>query len=232
MPSELSQAITAEKWELVKQICTLKPAAAKVWTTRQGLFEGIKDASVLPIHEALVAVAPFPIIEALVRAYPDSVFCKESSYQRLPLHCACRKNAMLPVIELLLRQYGDAALTADNLGRLPIHYALSNGANDGVIDTLLKYKPNSARGFDKRGWTPLHVACGVGASTHVISNILSCYPEAVLMRTAKGSTAKQCLNLTKASNKEEVKQLIKKCYLEVDGLYRMPNKPESGRELL
>jgi hypothetical protein len=154
MPSELSQAITSEKWERVIQICDVKPGAAKTWTTRQGLFEGIKDANVLPIHEALVAGAPYPSIEALVRAYPDSVFCKESSYQRLPLHCACRKNAIQPVVEFLLKQFADAALTADNLGRLPLHYALSNGANDDVIDVLLKYKPNSARGFDKRGWTP------------------------------------------------------------------------------
>jgi ankyrin repeat protein len=154
MPSELSLAITSEQWERVIQLCNVKPGAAKAWTVRQGLFEGIKDANVLPIHEALVAGAPYPSIEALVRAYPDSVFCKESSYQRLPLHCACRKNAIQPVVEFLLKQYADAALTADNLGRLPLHYALSNGANDDVIDVLLKYKPNSARGFDKRGWTP------------------------------------------------------------------------------
>eukprot|EP00980_Cylindrotheca_fusiformis_P022068 scaffold8962_cov123-Cylindrotheca_fusiformis.AAC.4 len=232
MPSELSQAIVSEKWETVIQICNAKPAAAKTWTTRQGLFEGIKDANVLPLHEALVAGAPFPSIEALVRAYPDSVFCKESSYQRLPLHCACRKNAIHPVVEFLLNQYADAALTADNLGRLPLHYALSNGADDDVIDVLLKHKPNSARGFDKRGWTPLHVACGVGASTHVIGQILSCYPEAVLMRTTKGSTAKQCLNLTKAPNKEEVKKLIKQHFMEVDEQYRLPKKPVSERLLV
>lgn len=119
MPSELSSAITSEQWERVVQICNTQPTAAKTWTIRHGLFEGIKDASVLPIHEALVAGAPFQIIEALLFAYPDSVFCKESSYQRLPLHCACRKNAMLDVVDLLLQKYADAALTADSLGRLP-----------------------------------------------------------------------------------------------------------------
>ena len=143
MPSELSTAITSEKWERVVQICNVKPGAAKTWTTRQGLFEGIKDANVLPIHEALVAGAPYECIQALLFAYPDSVFCKESSYKRLPLHCACRKNAIAQIIELLLKHYADAALTADNLGRLPLHYALSNGANDGVINILLKYKPKA-----------------------------------------------------------------------------------------
>jgi ankyrin repeat protein len=179
MPSELSEAITSDQWERVIQLSNVKPNAAKTWSNRHGLFEGIKDANVLPIHEALVAGAPYPSIEALLLAYPDSVYCKESSYKRLPLHCACRKNAIIQVVDLLLKNYADASLTADNLGRLPsksaelsrspfllstltliclflllVHYALSNGANDELIDMLLKYSPNSARGFDKRGWTP------------------------------------------------------------------------------
>lgn len=119
MPSVISTAITSEQWERVVQICQTQPNAAKSWTTRHGLFEGIKDSNVLPIHEALVAGAPYPIIEALIFAYPDGVYCKESSYQRFPLHCACRKNAQLDVVDLLLTRYADAALTADSLGRLP-----------------------------------------------------------------------------------------------------------------
>mmetsp|Transcript_10786 Transcript_10786/g.17251 ORF Transcript_10786/g.17251 Transcript_10786/m.17251 type:complete len:233 (-) Transcript_10786:1275-1973(-) len=232
MPSDLSNAITSEQWERVVQICNTQPNAAKAWTTRPGLFEGIKDANVLPIHEALVAGAPYQIIEALLFAYPDAVFCKESSYKRLPLHCACRKNAMLDVVDLLCTRYADAALTPDSLGRLPLHYALSNGANTQVIECLLKYRPNSARGFDRRGWTPLHVACGVGATTNVIERILNCYPEAVLMRTNKGSTAKQCLNLTNATNKEEVKRMLKQAFSEVEGRYRPPQKVSSERVLV
>lgn len=117
--SGLSEAITTEKWERVVQMCQAKPSMAQTWTTRQGLFEGIKDSNVLPIHEALVAGAPMDVIEAILSAYPDSVYCMESSYKRLPLHCACRKNAIPEVVELLLNRYADAALTADNLGRLP-----------------------------------------------------------------------------------------------------------------
>lgn len=66
----------------------------------------------------------------------------------------------------------------------------------------------------------LHVACGVGASTKVIHSIIKCYPEAVLMRTTKGSTPKQCLNLTNASNKEEVRNLIRKYFMQVESRYR------------
>lgn len=126
--SGLSEAITSDKWDKVIQICQSKPNAAQTWTTRQGLFEGIKDANVLPIHEALVAGAPLHVIKALLNAYPDSVYCMESSYKRLPLHCACRKNAIPEVVEILLSQYSDAALTADNLGRLPgTYYVIQQG---------------------------------------------------------------------------------------------------------
>lgn len=113
-----------------------------------------------------------------------------------------------------------------------VHYALSNGANSQVIELLLTYRPNSARGFDKRGWTPLHVACGVGAGTLVIERILNCYKEAVLMRTNKGSTAKQCLNLTQATNKEEVKKMLKRAFSEVEGRYRPVQPPTSERVLV
>lgn len=232
MSSPLSSAITSEEWERVVQLCNGSPKEAKKWTIRQGLFEGIKDANVLPIHEALVAGAPYRIIEALIHAYPNCVFCKEGSYQRLALHCACRKNAVPEVVDMLLRQYADAALTPDSLGRLPLHYALSNGANPPIIDCLLKHRPNSARGFDKRGWTPLHVACGVGANVSVIKSILDCYPEAVLMRTNKGSTAKQCLSLTNAANKGEVKRMLQHVYSQVEQRYRPAQLIESDRELV
>ena len=77
----------------------------------------------------------------------------------------------------------------------------------------------------------LHVACGVGASTHVIHSILKCYPEAVLMRTTKGSTPKQCLNLTNAPNKEEARKLIRKYFSQVESRYR-PTKPIKSELLL
>jgi hypothetical protein len=126
MPSDLSTAIIEEQWDRCVSICQTQPNNAKLWTNRLGLFEGIKDSKVLPIHEALVAEAPIHVIEALLFAYPDSVYCKESSYQRLPLHCACRKNARLDVVDLLCQKYADAALTADSLGRLPREFFLED----------------------------------------------------------------------------------------------------------
>jgi hypothetical protein len=138
--SGLSEAITTDKWDKVIQLCQAKPSSAQTWTTRQGLFEGIKDSNVLPIHEALVAGAPYNVIEALLSAYPDSVYCMESSYKRLPLHCACRKNAIPDVVELLLSRYADAALTADNLGRLPSTFVRGSNSVHSCCYRLLTAK--------------------------------------------------------------------------------------------
>jgi hypothetical protein len=84
-----------------------------------GLFEGVKDSYVLPLHEALVGGAPLEVIVALLEAYPLSIQMKESSYERLPIHCACRKNANVQVVKLLLTGFTEGALMADILGRLP-----------------------------------------------------------------------------------------------------------------
>ena len=115
---------------------------------------------------------------------------------------------------------------------ITVHYALSNGASPAIVDCILKQRPNSARGFDKRGWTPLHVACGVGADMYVIKAIVDSYPEAVLMRTNKGSTAKQCLSLTNAANKSEVKRMLQDTFARVEERYRPAQVPKSERVLV
>lgn len=228
-PSPLSKSIMNDRWDEAIGIARSQPDKAKIWGMRQGFFEGLKDSTVLPLHECLVANGPVELVQALIYAYPKGVQQKESSYQRLPLHCACRKNANPKVIQLLLEADSEAALVADSLGRLPLHYALSNGANDEVITLLLKYHANSARGCDNRGWTPLHVACGMGASTHVVSMILNSYPEACILKTRKGSRPVKCVN-PKAANKEEVKALLQMRKKEVDANYRPAAPVRQGSE--
>ena len=78
----------------------------------------------------------------------------------------------------------------------------------------------------------LHVACGVGASTFVVQSLLDCYPEATLMKTTKGSSPLQCLNLTASRNKKEVGNLLKRYYMEVDEKYQPAQKVDSERMLV
>ena len=78
----------------------------------------------------------------------------------------------------------------------------------------------------------LHVACGVGASTFVVQSLLDCYPEATLMKTTKGSSPLQCLNLTASRNKKEVTHLLKRYYRKVDEKYKPAQRVDSERMLV
>ena len=51
------------------------------------------------------------------------------------------------------------------------------------------------------------------------------------MRTNKGSTAKQCLSLTNAANKSDVKQMLQDIYTEVEKNYRPAQEIKSERVL-
>jgi len=209
MPSELSQCIANEQWERAIALCSSKPSETKAWSSRSGFFEGVKNAEVLPIHEACASErAPLALIVCLVSAYPTSLQVKESAYGRLPIHIACRKNANLQIIRLLMEYNPNGSLEADTLGRLPIHYALSNGASDPVIEMLLEKRPTAAQGMDRRGWLPLHVACSVGASTNVVNLLVKAYPEGTVVRTNKGTSLMRCMDSHQAKNKHEVAQIL------------------------
>ena len=73
----------------------------------------------------------------------------------------------------------------------------------------------------------------MGASTFVVNRLLDSYPEACILKTRKGSRQLRCVN-PKATNKEEVKQLLQMKKNEVDASYRpaMPVKQGSERTLV
>ena len=208
MPSDLSQCITSEQWSRCIDICNTRISDAKQWSSRDGFFEGIKKADVLPLHEACANGAPYDVVTAIVQAFPEGVYARESAYQRLPIHIACRKTANVQVIKLLMEYFANGSLEPDTLGRLPLHYALSNGAQDQVVQVLLDNRPDAARGTDNRGWLPLHVACSVGASTNVIARILQAYPEGAITRTNKGTSVERAMDAHSAQNKKEVLEML------------------------
>jgi Ankyrin repeats (3 copies) len=223
----LSKLIVVDAWDEVEDVVKRNPGTARIWTTRAGFFEGRKDASVLPLHEILVAspAPPLSTVQAVLEAYPEAARARESSYQRFPLHCACRKDASVSVLSIVAAYYKDAVVMPDALGRLPIHYALSNGANQDVVRYLLAVDPRSASGVDQRGWTPLHVACSVGANPEIIKSLIKANPNAVVMQTKKGSTPGKCLNKT-VRHRDELKKILSKARHEFDRKFVSPlNKP-------
>lgn len=218
-PSELSRAIAEENWSTALRLAK-SPDQCKVWSTREGFFDGKTNADCLPLHEALVGHAPFEVIEQLVKSYPGALTAAETSYKRLPLHCACRKNADANVVQLLVSQHKGSCLAADSLVRCPIHYALTNGADDDICEILLKAAPAAARSVDDRGWTPLHVAVNVGASKKVVEMLTNAYPEATLIRTQKGTSIR--VSAGKSPNQGEIEDLIWQTREEVDKKVHLP----------
>jgi hypothetical protein len=148
LSNQISQCIDSEQWNRVIGLAQSKPELCGKFTERSGFFEGIRDASVLPIHEACANESvPLNVVRELVKAYPESVRVTESAYYRLPLSIVCRKTANVEVVEYLLQgafalketmlifvhpdllylittrivsEYPDAALEPDALGRLPL----------------------------------------------------------------------------------------------------------------
>jgi hypothetical protein len=220
-PTDLSRAICEEDWQRATDLATRSPKMAATWSKRTGFIEGRTTSSVLPLHEAAVGGAPIPVMEALLRAHPEALVQTESAYQRLPLHCACRKHADPQVIALLTQGNETACVTADSLGRLPLHYALSNGADANVVTILMQAAPASARGVDQRGWTPLHVACSMGASAQVVQAILPAYPEALLIKTRKGSSIMRCIPKT-CPHRSQLLRILSEAQRQVEASVSLP----------
>ena len=206
-PSALSKAIANEEWSLATKIAKQYPEQARKKSNRDGFFDGQTNSKLYPLHEALVANAPFQCIKAIVEAYPPILRKPETSYNRLPLHCACRKNANPSVVAYLIEQYKPACLEEDSLLRLPIHYALTNGANPEVISILMQADPASARGYDRFGWTPVHVAVNVGASPRIVESMLKAFPESVLLKTNKRNSMRSVVPKL-SPHQEEHRRLI------------------------
>ena len=235
-PSELALALADLNWTRATDLLRSGKGAklASRWSTLQGFFEGLKDAQVLPLHQAsAVAQVPVDVVQLLLQTYPAAVQETESSYQRLPLHCACRTAADPLVVRLLLQADWDfagrqqdspvtpACLQPDVLGRLPLHYALSNGAHPETIRALLQAAPQSAQGVDARGWTPLHVACSTGCSLTILQQLYAAYPPAICMSTVQGSSPARCLH-KQAPNRWQLKDFLKRAKLEYESNEKLP----------
>ena len=185
------------------------PNEVKLWSTREGFFDGPTSAQVLPLHVAVSLRAPLHVIKAIVEAYPTAIGVKESSFKRLPLHIATQFGASFDVVQYLVEQHPAAALEADSLGRLPLHYTCSNGASLPTIRTLLEANSAATLYRDYNGWLPLHVAVHFGAETEVIRQFLVTCPAAASLKTKKGSTALSLAEKVSTKNKAEILALIR-----------------------
>jgi len=211
--NSLFRAISAENWDLVVELCVVKPYKAESWHAAPGFFDAHRSSTILPLHQACVFHPPKTALEHIIRAYPHATMCKESGYGRVPLHIACHSSASMEAIRALLQHCPTSSFEQDNLGRVPLHYALSNGSTIELVRELL-ISASEAGGTmgllgcvsatDFNGWLPIHVACHMCATIDTLRILVQAFPDGVNKTTKKGSTP---LELVKGLAVPEPKRL-------------------------
>lgn len=202
--SDLSRAIMTENWMMVITIMENHPQLAKIWTKCPGFFDGHKESSLLPIHQACSFHAPPSALEAMINAYPKCLNERETGYDRLPVHIACHSAVGIEVLRVLLADYPESAAVKDMVGRIPLHYACSNGASLDTVQLLIDASPSSVRTTDFNGWIPLHVACRVGTSPEVIQFLLQAFPESANQPTYKQNFPLSLASMEDGPNRDEI----------------------------
>lgn len=71
-PSDLSLAIASYEWQKAFDVVKSQPGLARVWSVRFGFFEGQKESTLVPLHEACFGGAPIGVAQAILEAYPEA----------------------------------------------------------------------------------------------------------------------------------------------------------------
>lgn len=227
----LYRAISAENWDLVVSIAESKPYKAESWHNAPGFFDAHRSSKILPLHQACVFHPTPEAISAIIGANHGALRAQEGGYGRVPLHIACHSSASCEVIRVLVSNDPTSTIKKDIIGRVPLHYALSNGSSNDIVDVLIEGSLNSGSGAGPRimtsaadfnGWLPLHVACHMGASSAVLSKLVRAYPDAVHIRTKKGSTPLTLLkSISVPENKrKEMEEILMNMGRDTDSVLR------------
>jgi ankyrin repeat protein len=95
----------------------------------------------LPLHRALLEVAPLGAVKLLVQADPATIQIPDN-HGALPSHIACEYHECPDVVKYLVGLYTRSLLVADNRGNTPLHCACL-AVNYDVIEMILLQYPNA-----------------------------------------------------------------------------------------
>eukprot|EP00523_Entomoneis_sp_CCMP467_P015044 CAMPEP_0168775842 /NCGR_PEP_ID=MMETSP0725-20121227/5725_1 /TAXON_ID=265536 /ORGANISM="Amphiprora sp., Strain CCMP467" /LENGTH=553 /DNA_ID=CAMNT_0008825493 /DNA_START=58 /DNA_END=1722 /DNA_ORIENTATION=- len=102
---------------------------AAIWVVRKER-DGRLRWRLLPLHAALIFNAPLPVVEILLRTFPEASTMKDDQGM-LPLHLACRNAPVnFEVLEELLTAHPAAVYVKDRKGRTPIQGGLNATGSD------------------------------------------------------------------------------------------------------
>ena len=92
----------------------------------------------LPLHEAILAGAPYRVIEALLDLNPDSIKCSTNDLM-LPLHLAFQCGVCDSVLHLMVDRYPDAIGKKNAKGLLPAQIIGCREELQEIIDVNVDY---------------------------------------------------------------------------------------------
>jgi ankyrin repeat protein len=148
--TKLVVAVACQNWDDAIKRLEKKPCEARVWTLSDNV-EVDPPCHSLPLFMALRRKAPWAVIQALLKEYPESTQTREY-YGMLPLHVACQSGASLEICQAIYELYPEAAQTMDLSRMLPLHLACSSEAcRVDVICFLLDAYPESLEIADGKG---------------------------------------------------------------------------------
>jgi len=151
--------IVKRDWDAASKRCRVSPEEASTWIVTKGMKGS--NLRFLPLHKACVLQPPASLLDSLISAYPDGVWCEDHDGW-LPIHCAAYTGANQDLIETLLLANPAGSRAKDQKGLLPMHYACMKGAGRSAIAPLLQYYPESIFCADDNKRWPAHYAITKG----------------------------------------------------------------------
>eukprot|EP00985_Skeletonema_marinoi_P004979 scaffold2166_cov100-Skeletonema_marinoi.AAC.4 len=122
------------KYFLVDQLHYATQASLQLVRTRD-------ENGMLPLHRALLEVAPLGAVKLLVQADLSTLQIPDNR-GALPSHIACEHHECPDVVKYLVGLYTRSLLVADNRGNTPLHCACL-AVNYDVIEMILLQYPNA-----------------------------------------------------------------------------------------
>jgi len=157
------------------------PGEAHIW-----------NRGTLPIHRACCGSnAPIKLLEALIKAYPNSLEQRTEGRGLIPLHFSVFGGIAnnISIIKLLLSHYKDGASVTDIHGYTTLQFYLCESSQPSLtlIKLLLEANPDAVHTRDRYQRYPLHCTAYV-QEWKISKYLLGLYPDALLEKTVYGQT--------------------------------------------
>lgn len=182
---ELPNSIHLKKWEEVLSKIFSSPDELHLWD--KGGF--------LPIHNACFEEnVPLNVIEALIKAYPNSLNQKSQMNGLLPLHCAVHHytSTNSEIVKFLLKKYKEGAAEKEENGRTPLiyHLLVSQSPSLQMTRMLVDAQPDAVRIRDDRKWSPLHYAAYRG-NWEISQYLIEINPDSLMEKNIDNKTPRE-----------------------------------------